>query len=451
MNLKKLKYWMFASVISFGVLSCSDDVKEPQQGGNPTMQIEDQFANVHFGDLLPFEVSVSDNLPLSTLTAILYFGEEEVSKTIIRTKENGKYSGTVAVPYGKNIPDGAATLKFTLINTTMKKVSQEVTVPVTRAPYPYLILVTADASYPMLPTGQPNEYAATESFPSTELPAYIKTPVVDSKGREIIFGWDEGEGGITEGATTDISFVSREGGVYSVTFNARTFEASPFFELVLNEKKMEMINKENYQLDINLETGDEIVLEGLTDWWVDPDFFAREDDKVTFIATDGKYRIIANPNLNYLKVEAMTGNDLATLQPDGTGAIWIIGDNIGKPSVAENAVGWNTDKAICMVAIGDKKYQMTVVGGETISTEDINFKFFHQKGWGGEFSNETLTTKSDLVFVGAKEDPGPGNSVRDPGNLGLYKGKKLKEGNTYLFTVDVSAGIDKAVLTVEER
>ena len=148
----------------------------------------------------------------------------------------------------------------------------------------------------------------------------------------------------------------------------------------------------------------------------------------------------------------MTGNDPASLQPDGTGAIWVIGDNIGKPSVAENVVGWsNTDKALCMVPLGDKKYQVTVVGGETISTEDINFKFFHQKGWGGEFSNSTLKTSSDIVFVGAGEDPGPGNSKRDPGNLGLYKGTTLKEGSTYVFTIDVSAGIDKAVLTVEEK
>lgn len=452
MNLKKLKYWMAAFVISFGVLSCSDDVKEPQQKGNPTMQVEDQFVDVHFGDLLPFDVTVEDNVPLSILTAILYFGEEEVAKTTIRTKENGKYSGTISVPYGKNTPEGTATLAFTLVNTTMKKVSQEVNVPVTRAPYPYLILVTADASYPMLPTGQSNEYAATESFPSSELAAYIKTPVLDSKGREIYFGWDEGEGGIIEGTPTDIPFVSRGGGVYSVTFNTRTFEASPFFEIILNEKKMEMVNKDNYRLDIDLEQGDEIILEGLSDWWVDPDFFAEANDKITFIAMSGKYRIIANPTLNYLNVEVMTGNDPASLQPDGTGAIWVIGDNIGKPSVAENVVGWsNTDKALCMVPLGDKKYQVTVVGGETISTEDINFKFFHQKGWGGEFSNSTLKTSSDIVFVGAGEDPGPGNSKRDPGNLGLYKGTTLKEGSTYVFTIDVSAGIDKAVLTVEEK
>lgn len=448
--MKKIKYWMFAFMVSFVLASCSNEVAEPQQEGNPTMQIENQFVNVHFGDILPFEVTVNDNVPLSTLTAILYFGEEEVFQTTIRTKENGQYTGSIAVPYGKNIPDGTATLEFILVNTTMKKATQTLDVPVSRASYPYLILVTADASYPMLPTGQPNEYAATAAFPSTELPAYIKTPVMDDKGREIVFGWDEGEGGVAESISTNIPFASATGGTYSVAFNTRTFEASPFFEVVLNSQKMNMIDKDNYQLDIDLVQGEEVALEGLTDWWVDQDFFAEDGDKMTFVPISGKYRVTASLPLNYLKVESLTGNDYATLQPDGTGAIWIIGDNIGKPTL-DNAPGWTPEKAICMSPVEDKKYQVTLVAGTSVSTADINFKFFHQKGWGGEFSNETLTTSSDIVFVGAGEDPGPGNAKRDPGNLGLYKGKPLTAGNTYVFTVDVSAGINNAVLTVEEK
>lgn len=449
-KMKNIKYGIFALIVSFALASCSNEVEEPRQEGNPTMQIENQFANMHFGDILPFEVTVNDNVPLSTLTAKLYFGEEEVSKTTIRTKENGQYSGTIKIPYGKNIPDGTATLEFILVNTTLKKTTQTFDVPVSRASYPYLILVSEGASYPMISTGEPNEYMVTAAFPSTELPAYIKTPVVDNKGGEIIFGWGE-SGTIEEGTSTFIPFASAVSGTYSVTFNTKTLEASPFFEVVLNGQKMNMIDKDNYQIDIDLTQGAEITLEGLTDWWIDPDFFAKEGNKMTFVPISGKYRVTANLTLNYLKVEALAGSNLATLQPDGTGAIWIIGENIGKPSVTTNMVGWNTDKALCMAPIGNKKYRVTVVAGSTVSIPDINFKFFHQKGWGGEFSNTTLTTTSNIVFVGAGESPGPGNANRDPGNLGLYKDKPLTEGKTYVFTVDVSAGIDKAVLTVEEK
>lgn len=294
MDMKKMIYWAFAFMASFGLASCDNEVVEPQQEGNPTMEIEGQFTNIHFGDLLPFEVTVNDHVALSTLTAILYFGEEEVSRTTIRRKENGVYSGSIEIPYGKDIPDGTSVLEFTLVNTTMKKVTQSFDVPVSRASYPYLILVTDDASYPMLPTGQPNEYAATEAFPSTELPAYIKPPALDDKGREIIFGWEEGAAAVAEGATSNIPYVSPISGTYSVTFNTRTFETGPFFELLLNGQKMNMVDKDNYRLDIDLTQGEEVTLEGLTDWWIDPDFFIGNEEELTFVPISGRYRVTAN-------------------------------------------------------------------------------------------------------------------------------------------------------------
>lgn len=445
MNRRNIKYWLATFIVPIVMMSCSNEVLEPQQEGNPTLQIVNQFANVHFGDMLPFEVTVNDNVPLSTLTAILYFGEEEVSKTTIRTKENGTYTGKIQVPYGKNIPDGTATLEFILVNTTMKKATQEISVPVKRASYPYLILVTANASYPMLPTGQPNEYAATEAFPSTELPAYIKTPVVDEKGREIVFGWSEGEGTVGEGVTTEIPYVSPVSGTYSVTFNTRTFETGPFFEVLFNDNKMSMFDKENYRIDIDMTQGEAVTLTGLTDWWVDPDFFAINGEEMTFVPMTGKYRVTANLVMKYLKVEAMIGSNLATLQPDGTGAIWIIGDQVGKPSYTSNHVGWNPPNALCMSPIGNKKYQVTLVAGETVNANEINFKFFHQKDWGGEFSSQTLTSESDLIFVGN------GTNGRDNGNLGIVEGKVFEPGATYVFTVDLSGGNNKAVLSVVKK
>ena len=444
--MKNLKYWIL-SIISFAVLSCSDEVSEIEQAGNPVMEIENQFSNVHFGDVLPFTVTVNDEVSLSTLTAILYFGEEEVERTTIRTKENGEYSGTIEIPFEKDIPDGTATLEFVLRNTTMKTTTETVDVPITRAQYPYLILVTANASYPMLPTGQANEYAATEAFPSTDLPAYIKTPVVDDKGTEIVFGWEAGA--VTNGVSTNIPFVSPVAGTYAVTFNTKTFEAAPFFEILLNGQKMGMVDKDNYRIDVDLTQGQDVAVEGLgdiADWWIDADYFTKQEDGLyTFVPITGKYRISANLKFKYFKVEVLDGNSTAVLNADGTGAIWVIGDNVGKPSLAENTVGWTPENGLCMAPIGGKKYQLTVVGGENISTDAINFKFFHQKAWGGEFGGDALTTTSEIVFVG------DGENGRDSGNLGLVDGVTLEAGATYVFTVDVSAGNDQAVLTVTKE
>lgn len=444
--MKNLKY--IISIMGLALwMSCTDDVTEIQPEGNPVLEVKSQFTNVHFGDVLPFTVAVSDDIPLSVLTATLYFGDEEMETVTIRTKENGEYSGTIPVPFLKDIPDGTATLEFVLLNTTMKSAKQTIDVPITRAQYPYLILVTEGASYPMLPTGQPNEYAATEPFPSTDLPAYIKTPVIDGKGTEIVFGWDAGA--VTEGVSANIPFVSPVGGAYSVTFNIKTYQAAPFFEILFNGQKMNMVDKENYQLDVDLTQGQELTVEGLediADWWIDPDFFVKKGDGLyDFVPMTGKYRISANLPKQYFKVEVLDGSSVASLKADGTGAIWIIGERVGKPSVATQEVGWEPSRALCMAPMGNKKYQLTVVGGETVRTDEINFKFFHQKGWGGEFGSAAITTTSDIIFIG------DGTNGRDSGNLGIVSGVTLETGATYVFTVDVSAGIDKAVLTVVKK
>jgi hypothetical protein len=99
-----------------------------------------------------------------------------------------------------------------------------------------------------------------------------------------------------------------------------------------------------------------------------------------------------------------------------------------------------------MSPVENDKYRATFIGGQQIDTQSINFKFFHQKGWGGEFSNTTLTTASDIIFIGSGGDSG-----RDPGNLGLVNGTTLESGATYIFTLDASAGINSAVLTVEKK
>lgn len=445
--MKNVIYWLLGIIGILICNACAEEVTEMQQKGNPVLEIENQFTNVHFGDLLPFTATVSDEVPLSTLTAILYFGDEEVERTTIRTKENGAYSGTIAVPFLKDIPDGTATLEFVLLNTTLKSTIKSFEVPITRASYPYLILVTEDASYPMLPTGVLHEYAATEPFPSTDLPAYIKTPIVDSKGREIIFGWEAGA--VTQDVSESIPFVSPVGGTYSVTFNTKTYQAAPFFEILLNGTKLRMIDKENYEIDADLTRGEEVTIEGLEDiaeWWIDSDYFTViETGKYTFTPISGKYRITANLPKKYFRVEVLDGNSPAALKADGTGAVWIIGDQVGKPSYITNHVGWDPSKALCMAPVGNKIYQVTLKGGETVNTETINFKFFHQKNWGGEFSSSTLTSESTIVFIGN------GTNGRDNGNLGLVAGTTLDAGATYVFTVDLSAGIDKGVLRVVKQ
>lgn len=441
-----MKKYIYLLIILSGFVflnSCSDD--DEQGPGNPVIEPKTEFGSAMFGDSLPFSMAVSDDVPLSTLKVRLYFSDELVSEEVIRTKTNGEYSGKIYIPYYANIPDGTAILKFVLQNTSLTISEKSYELSLTRPDFPYLTLVSGETEYRMERTGL-YQYEAKETFPM-KVPGYIKAPAVGNYGNEISFGWEDNA--ITQGSVSTIPF-SNFPGEYAIEFNTYNYEASPFIvAYTVNGTVMERIDDSNYKVEMNLTKGQEITVDGIdnfSDWWIDQDFFTKDaDGNLTFAPIDGKYRITANFDLQYLRVEAMIGSSLATLQSDGTGAIWIIGDNIGKPSVAKNLVGWNTASGLCLAPVGGKKYQITVVAGKSITAESINFKFFHQRDWGGEFGGDDITTTSDIVFIGN------GTNGRDSGNLGIVEGKSLEKDATYVFTVDLSAGNDNAVLTVVKK
>ena len=64
--------------------ACNDD---DWSKGNPTMGVKTDLGTACFGDSLRFTINASDSeVPLSTLRAQLYFGDEMVSEKVIRTK-----------------------------------------------------------------------------------------------------------------------------------------------------------------------------------------------------------------------------------------------------------------------------------------------------------------------------------------------------------------------------
>lgn len=445
--MKKYIYLFLISVVALGFNSCSDD--DDNAPGNPVINANNSFNTsnkVLFGDSLPFKINVSDSeVPLSTLKVRLYYSEEIVSETVIRTKTNGDYSGKIFIPYYANIPNGTATLKLVLQNIHLTITEQEFDLPVQRPDFPYLTFVSSEGEYKMNRIGL-YEYEAKDNFPE-KINGYIKSPIVGSNGNEIFFGWEDNA--IIQGSQTSIPFSYFSAGEYSISFNTLNYEAAPFIvNYVINDVTMTRIDENNYKAEISLTQGQDVEVTGISDfsnWWIDEDFFNKSGANLKFKPISGKYRITADFSLKYLKVEAMQGSNVAGLQSDGSGAIWIIGDSQGKPAYSNS--GWDPNKAICMAPMGNGKYQTSFVAGKTITSKAINFVFFHVKDWSPSFGPETLSVNSELVIIGKGKDV---NGV-DKGNIALADGKTLTDGKTYVFVVDVSAGIDKAVLTVEEK
>lgn len=433
---------MFGLFVAF--VGCKEDYKYPLGGGSPLLDVTSVPNSAFFGDSLSFDARVSDaGKALSTLKVQLYYSEDLVSERTIRTKEYGDYAGKIYIPYLANIPNGTAKLKFILQNVGMTTTEKVIDLPLSRPDFPFLNLITDNGTYKMEKIGA-NEYAVTDDFPQ-KVRGYIEAPAFGANGNTLHFGWDVDK--ITEGNTQQIPFSNYSSGTYTIQFNTLTYVASPFVSYKINGNELTMVDDNTYFIDVQLEKDQELTVEGIADldeWWIDSDFLRKENGKYFFQAISGKYKVTAKFDRKYFIVEAMDGNNLATLKEDGTGAIWIIGEGIGKPSLS-NQVGWDTGKALCLAPIGNKKYQVTVVAGQQVRADNINFKFFHQKNWGGEYKNDNLTTDSDLIFVG------DGTNGRDPGNLGIQSGKTLEAGATYVFVVDVSAGKNNAKLTVTKQ
>lgn len=440
----KKNIYLLIALFAIAFASCSDDDKT----GNPQINVKTEFGSAQFGDSLAISLDVSDNdVALSTVKAQLYYDQEKVSETVVRTKTNGAYDFKLFVPFLKNVPNGTATLKLVLQNINFTITEQEYDLKLTRPDYPYITLVDdAGIEYKMERISQ-YYYEVTGEFPE-KLKGYFKAPKASDNGNEITFGWENKT--VSENSMELIPFSYYGDDKYAVSFNTLSYVAAPFLynEVMLNGTAMKRVTDTSYTLDIKVDKGDDIVFKGLgslDNWTIDEDFFNKDSNgKLSFAPISGTYRVTADLTRSYFIVEALIGSSEATLQDDGTGAIWVIGDGVGKPNLS-NEVSWTTEKGLCMAPIGDKKYQITLVAGTSIRASSINFKFFHQKGWGGEFKNDKLSTTSDIVYVG------DGSNGRDGGNLGLLNDKALEDGATYVFTVDLSAGNDNAVLTVVKK
>lgn len=442
----KLRYILPMALVMPALLwSCKDD-DEPF--GNPVIDYRDAEESAHFGDSLAFTVNAADaEVPLSTLKAQLYYGDEMVEETVIRTKVSGQdYSGKIYLPYFANVPDGTATLKLVLQNINFTITEKEYPVKITHPDFPYLTLRDEDGNEHRMEKTAADTYAVKGAFPQ-KMKAFIIAPKVGKNGNELIFGYENSQ--VKIGAESGIPFSSSRGGKFEVSLNTRTFAAAPFSVLKLNGYELEGIDDNTARVDLALSQGQTITPEGFSnfgDWWIDTDWFKRNDDgSLTFTAMGGNYRLIADQKLQYFRVETLLNGEPASLQGDGTGALWVIGADFGKPGVSSNETGWTTEKAVCMAPVADKVYQMTLVGGKTVKLNSTNFKFYGDAmSWGNEFKHDRLTANSSLIGIGDGD-------AHDDGNLYLLDGVTLKDNVIYVFRVDFTAGVANGVLTVTEE
>ncbi|MGN1210121.1 MAG: DUF5121 domain-containing protein [Candidatus Cryptobacteroides sp.] len=407
------------------VVSCTKTPEFVRAEKGPEMKVNSCTEATYMGTDIKFSVSLNDSeFALSTLKASLYYDETEVRTVTVRTKENGAYDCTINAPLFKDIPDGTATLVLAAQNVGLAFTYDTLYVALKRPDFETLTVESTDGkSYTMTKTSD-YVYEATDNFPAT-LNAHVLTPVFDTDSR-ISFGWDGSS--LSVGESNPIPFSAGLAGTYTIKVDLKSLTAGP-------TGTSDVVVTDHFEKGMQMDFGK---LVDLNNWTIDNDFFEVDEDftKAVFRAESGLYRMTYDTANSFIKVEPMaTQDELQSLAPDGTGTPWVIGDGIGKPVIGPS---WNTeDGAYPMAGIGNKTYRFTLTVPGQLSASSSNFKFFHQKGWGGEF---TAGNYSSVEI-------GPYFHMTEDGNI---HGDDVKSGKSYVFTLDLNGGLNAATLKVEE-
>lgn len=437
---------LLLSAALFMLTSCIDeDYKNIVQQGDPLIGVN-ALGNAQMGETVNFTVNCTDKTGerLSTLKAELLFTDEAVDATTIRTKEAGDYSVSLNVPYLQYIPNGEAKVRLTLQNVTTSTTIVEVPLTVERPHFSDLQFITADSTVYQMTEGDDYLYTVTVPTAESAFKGYFMT-----RDGKYSFGSNGSE--IELGQRGNIDFVTNNTGDVLVSFNTCDYTFGPNEEIII--QPLNFTEAENV-ITRQMQQGREYTIGGIVadDWYIDPDFFELNDDgNYVFRAIDGTYTLTAYGNYKFVQVYSGTASEPSTLQADGTGAIWVIGGNgINKPFLStKNNNGWwtGTEWDQAAAQIKEKVYQITLTVGKQLSATDVNFKFFGQPNWGIEFkgdgSDYSLVCNSDVFGVG------DGNG-HDNGNIYLKEGATLNEGETYIFTIDLTGGTKNAPLTVKK-
>ncbi len=452
MNLSR---YLSAVLVIFSVLavsSCKDfDYEDLTAAGSPAIKAT-TVSSAEMGDSINVNVSCSDakGYDLSTLKAEMCYSGETVDAVTIRTKTPGDYIVRLDVPFLRFIPNGKAQVRLTLQNVTAKTTVENVDVDVTRPHFANLQFITSEGvSYPMT---EGDDYNYTCQVPITDnaFKGYFET--ADGKYH---FGWADND--ITQNGEGYLSFQSNAIGQVTVSFNSRDFTYEPQEKLNVTPLQFRNVSGQDTYTGVLTQgavykfIGDDAVQ--ANNWYYDPDFFTRNaDGTFTFNALTGTYTIKAVFSENGFRIFAGNSTSPATLNDDGTGALWIIGGNMfGKPNYSHGQNWWtDTDHAICMAPVKNKVYQTTfTIGKQLKAGTSVNFKFFGQAGWGTEFKGTVdshyLTTTNTIFLVG------DGTGGHDNGNIYLADGMELIDGETYILTVDCSRGMTPATLSVVKK
>lgn len=406
-------------------LSCAKTPTFERAEKGPEMKVNSFTESTYMGANIKVNLNLSDaDFALSTIKAVLYYGETEVASETLRTKTEGNYELSIQAPLLKEIPDGTANLVLRAQNVGLGITETTLDVALQRPDFETLSLVDESGKSYELKKTEKYIYERTDNFPS-----YVNSTVVTPQfndGETITLGWDGSA--LSASSTELIPFGSSIAGNYTIKLNLFDLSISPTGSAAV-------VSVAEYKKGQKMEFGNVVDLNA---WTIDPDFFDvdKESKAVTFRAIDGLYKMEYDTKSMFIRVEPMKDAQTPlSLAEDGTGAVWLIGSSFGKPEIGPS---WNTETGAYPAAQVERKiYEFTLAVPGQLAVSGSEFKFFHRKGWEGEFK------KPDFKKI----DLSPAFEMTDDGNI---KAVDVKPGKGYKIILDLTEGINKAAVSYEE-
>ena len=415
--MKRIFQVLFLALIAIGYTACQpDSFREVYPAGDPQMQATLLTEEVNFGsDSIAFEVAISEKeTPLSTLAIKVIVGINVIANEEVRTPGlTYKDTFTYAVPFGPNMPEGEAVkvyLTATNVEGTVKNVILDQCVG-HRPAIETMYVMPPTINYKPLGKGKQMTWDG-EKFVAVDL-GYPKSiecllAVVGTKFGRV--DWTKPVLGMLNGKLSLIteeqfnageasSIVLADDNIESIdtiTFNPLTFElyfggkvAQPVSALDVNVDLAEVAGKTYRYAKIFFDPAMEVTIKGVTTMATayNLDYMElKEGNVVNFLGEKGMYDVYYMTDQDYIVVEPLSD----AIYPN---VMWMTGVGFGQPTIAPKInTSWGFDNLgqyIACRTVAPKVYQFTAylkngVNADFETYGSLNFKFFHQKGWGGE-------------------------------------------------------------------
>lgn len=420
--------------------------------------------SVLFGtDSVTFRVIVDETeTPLSQLHVKVMVGLRVLANEMVRTKDF-HYEGelTYAVPFGPNMPEGeevkvyltASNIEGTETNYILGGCFGK------RPPMPTMYIMPPTVQYGLIGKGRQMVWdEELEEFVAYDLkyPKSIQCMLAVVGTRFGRINWDYPVFGMLDNTlqlVTKEQFEAEEASpiileddnfetLDTIRFNPITFEitiggkiAMPVTavditkDLAENPAYMSKAAAKEYRGGkIFFDKDSEVEITGVTDLskaynldWME----YLGGNKVKFLGEKGMYYLSYKEAEDYLVVEPL----YELTEPD---VMYLCGVGMGQPSWSPNATsGWGFDSPnqnFVGRLVAPKTYQFTVYMKNDAENADhpgfgaVNFKFFHQHGWGGEETSLDYT-QSGLNIVSSNEESNVGNwwATSSPLFEGVYR------------------------------